>query len=205
MSDEPINDPDETRLGELLRTLDADAAPVDRSVIDALRERTLKAFGDSASSEAARDVAARSPDRAAAPTEGLPALSETSGRDGGVVGRPRHNETQLDNEPAAQLARSPSHQRTRHPMITLAIRGAVALAGLAAAIVVGLNLTGHGRLSGAMPFADVLENLRSQKTLELQVTKGKQKAEVWIRAGAGSVARVAAAISNRGRLAAVED
>ncbi len=67
-------------------------------------------------------------------------------------------------------------------MITLAIRGVVALAGLAAAIFVGLNLTGHGRLSGAMPFADVLDNLRRQQTLELQVAKDGHKAEVWIRA-----------------------
>src|SRR5215831_13035802 len=124
MNDEHINDSDETRLRELLRALDVDAAPVDRPVLDALRERTLNAFEE----------------------ESSPSLS-----------------TPRAIEPAVQLERTPSQQKKRHPMITLAVRGVVALAGLAAAILVGLNLTGHGRLSGAMPFADVLENLRDQK------------------------------------------
>ncbi|HEV3417772.1 MAG TPA: VIT domain-containing protein, partial [Pirellulales bacterium] len=87
---------------------------------------------------------------------------------------PRQPERELS--PAA-IAK-PSGRRVH----ILAARGLVAVAGLAAAVAVCLNLIPPGRLSGAMRFSDVLERLRSQQSLELRVTKEGRSAEVWIRA-----------------------
>src|SRR5690348_1515641 len=59
----------------------------------------------------------------------------------------------------------------RRSMNSLFVRGMIAVGGVAAAIAVCLNLLGPPRLTGAAPFSEVLDELRSQKTLELKVTK----------------------------------
>ena len=138
MTDDPNTDREEQRLRAVLRGLDADAPAPDRSVLDALREQTLKLFDEAVANDS---------------EDSLKSLT-----------------------PSTHL------KKTRNPMMTLAIRGLVAVAGLAAALVVGLNVSNRNHSVAATPFSEVLKNLRGQQTLELQVTKEGKSAEVWVRA-----------------------
>ena len=146
MIDEHDTDREEQRLRAVLRGLDADAPAPDRSVLDSLREQTLKLFDEAIATNPAATHPAEPPKS--------PAL----------------------------LTPSTALKKPRNPMITLAIRGLVAVAGLAAALVVGLNVSNRNHSIAATPFSEVLKNLRGQQTLELQVTKEGKSAEVWVRA-----------------------
>ncbi len=138
MTDDPNTDREEQRLRAVLRGLDADAPAPDRSVLDALREQTLKLFDEAVANDS---------------EDSLKSLT-----------------------PSTHL------KKTRNPMMTLAIRGLVAVAGLAAALVVGLNVSNRNHSVAATPFSEVLKNLRGQQTLELRVTKDGKSADVWVRA-----------------------
>src|SRR5438445_11944658 len=71
--------------------------------------------------------------------------------------------------PAPRETNVPSNlKQPRRSMNSFAVRGMIALAGLAAAIVVALNLAGPGNLTGAAPFSEVIDELRGQQTLELR-------------------------------------
>ncbi len=75
----------------------------------------------------------------------------------------------------------PASHKPRKTMFTLAMRGLVALAASIVAVVAWLNLSGPGSVNGS-PFADVLAELRSAKTLELRIVKGDHMADVLIAA-----------------------
>ena len=83
---------------------------------------------------------------------------------------------------AAPLAKS--FVQRRDPMLTLALRG---LAGLTASalsliLVVWLMTSAPTPLSGAVPFSEVLAELRGAETLQFRLVKGASSAEVWVRA-----------------------
>ncbi len=85
-------------------------------------------------------------------------------------------------EPASQKTNSPAR---RSKMVTLLYRGAMAVAASVVALVLWLNPYASS-VSGAVPFAQVMENLRSAHTLQfrlIQSAAGRPtEAEIWFRA-----------------------
>ncbi|MBI5759842.1 MAG: hypothetical protein HZA46_15090 [Planctomycetales bacterium] len=71
-------------------------------------------------------------------------------------------------------------RRTR--MLTLALRGTLALSTVVALLVAWLSPWNPQSVSGAMPFETVLAELRGALTLQLRVVKDGHSAEVWVRA-----------------------
>ncbi|MBC7816726.1 MAG: hypothetical protein IAG10_07555, partial [Planctomycetaceae bacterium] len=67
-------------------------------------------------------------------------------------------------------------------MLTLALRGLAGLTASAAIIVVWLMTSVPTSLSGAVPFSEVLAELRGAETLQFRLSKDGRSAEVWVRA-----------------------
>ena len=80
----------------------------------------------------------------------------------------------------AELAESRnSAQATRRPN---GLWRWTSLAATAAAVIIGVVLFMRNPVGGAPQFSQVLDDLRSAKTLELKVTKDGHAADVWVRA-----------------------
>ena len=69
-------------------------------------------------------------------------------------------------------------------MLTLALRGLACLtaSALSLILVVWLMTSAPTPLSGAVPFSEVLAELRGAETLQFRLVKGASSAEVWVRA-----------------------
>ena len=67
-------------------------------------------------------------------------------------------------------------------MLTLALRGSIALSAAVALLAVWLNPFAPPSVSGAVPFSKVLEELRGASTLHLQLEKSGQTSEILVRA-----------------------
>ena len=99
---------------------------------------------------------------------------------------PRTNPTEGPGADALRLANHTSDKDLKRstPMMTLALRGFAALAASAAIIAVSLLMPQPKPvIAGAIPFSEVLAELRGAETLQFRLVKNvRDTAEIWVRA-----------------------
>jgi tetratricopeptide (TPR) repeat protein len=84
--------------------------------------------------------------------------------------------------PESQTALNPRVPSRRKSMITLIVRGSLALSAVVALVAVWLNPFVPPAVNAAIPFSKVLEELRGASTLHLQLEKSGQTSEILVRA-----------------------
>ncbi|HEY2882234.1 MAG TPA: VIT domain-containing protein, partial [Pirellulales bacterium] len=204
MSNQPVNGPsgsenhnnqnenlpdfDENRLAALLKAAASDVPAPDLELLVQLRQKTLEVFGKEITSSGDNIGAA-------AANNDLNAINLPNKTPASSVETENHphDHPSTGNASAAQstqvshLFKTPT--RSQHPLETakplvpqrLALRGLAALAAIAAVLVLGITVLIHNTASGAPRFADVLDQFREAKTVQLRLTGEGKSADVWIR------------------------
>ena len=166
MTQNNSHDRDEQRLADLLQAVDADAPPPDRERLAALREQSAEAFGEP------EGVSPRT-------FSNLSGMALATGAAANIAATetPAASTVPLGNTCELDLKRST-------PMMTLALRGFAALVASAAILIVGLLMPQpQPVIAGAIPFSEVLAELRGAETLQFRLVKSSgNAAEIWVRA-----------------------
>ena len=158
MTQEPTADNDDLQLKAMLRAIDAGASLPDRNRLDALRLRSSDVFADIDSSN----------DRL----------------DGGIESNAPITQQSVTSSPSSPRPAPAAAVLTRRtPMLTLAMRGAVAAAMSLLVLVTWFFSNTLGTVNAAtVPFSKVLEELRGASTLELLLKKDGIESQILVSA-----------------------
>jgi tetratricopeptide (TPR) repeat protein/predicted Zn-dependent protease len=159
MSQDSEHIPDDARFAELLRAVDEDVLPPDPAFLEALRQRSLDTFLDTFLADA--------------PAADQPADSEFAPAVVNHPVLPRHSQPL----PPASAVRN-----WRQFMLALAIRSTLAASAAFVMFAAWLVPFPDAKIKAAVPFSDVMKELRDAQSLQLELVKDGHATEVWVRA-----------------------
>lgn len=186
MSQEPEHNPDEGRFAELLRMANADVPPPDPAFLKDLLEHSLEVFAAQAEwPETASQTITSVSKSITSISNSITKVTHSGTTDSHSAtpdSPPPTTDTISSTRNSQPSPPQPVARDWRHFMLTLAVRSSLAISASFVMLAAWLVPFPGAAIKAAVPFSEVLQELKEAQSLQLELVKQGQTSEVWVRA-----------------------